>query len=231
MKLNGRVALITGGGSGMGRAMALAFAANGARVAVVDVDELTARTTAETVVSLGGQAMALQCDVSSASPVAATVALASQSLGPISILCSNAGVLDNYAPVLDTSEELWDRIIDVNLKGMYLMALRTPADAPARQWCDYQHSLHRGACRRRGRRCLHSLEAWSDRTDPTDQFRLRITRRPRKCHLSWCRGDRNDEGNSGVRRCRRHGRRPLGSRRATCAARGDREPGAVSCQR
>ena len=122
MKLNGRVALITGGGSGMGRAMALAFAAKGAHVAVVDIDELTARTTADTVVSLGGQAMALQCDVSSASLVAATVALASQSLGPIAILCSNAGVLDNYAPVLDTSEEIWDRILDVNLKGMYLMA-------------------------------------------------------------------------------------------------------------
>lgn len=122
VKLHSQVAMITGGGSGMGRAMSLLFAENGARVAVVDIDEASARQTADSIISFGGYAIALQCDVSSGLSVQSTVALAAQSLGPINILCSNAGVLDNYAPVLDTSEELWDRIIDVNLKGMYLMA-------------------------------------------------------------------------------------------------------------
>ena len=122
MKLVDRVAMITGGGSGMGRAMSLLFAVNGARVAVVDIDEVSARQTADLIVTSGGQAIALQCDVSNANSVEAAVAHATQSLGPINILCSNAGLLDNYATVLDTSEELWDRIIDVNLKGMYLTA-------------------------------------------------------------------------------------------------------------
>lgn len=122
MQLKDRVALITGGGSGMGQAMAKMFAANGAKVAVVDIDEVSANATAEMLVRAGARAIALQCDVSSAASVGAAVTRAGDAFGPIAILCSNAGVLDGYAPVLDTSEDLWDRIIDVNLKGMYLTA-------------------------------------------------------------------------------------------------------------
>ena len=122
MKLKDRVALITGGGSGIGEAMAKIFATKGAKVAVVDLDETSANATADQLVAAGAQAIALQCDVSSAASVATAVTRTGDAFGPIAILCSNAGVLDGYAPVLETSEDLWDRIIDINLKGMYLTA-------------------------------------------------------------------------------------------------------------
>ncbi len=117
-KLDGKVALITGAGSGMGRAMAFAFAGEGARIAAVDVNlDSVKRVVAE----LGGEKhLALAGDVSSGDSVAGFSRTAVETLGQVDILVNNAGILDNYASVTETSEELWDRIIEVNLKGMYL---------------------------------------------------------------------------------------------------------------
>jgi 2-hydroxycyclohexanecarboxyl-CoA dehydrogenase len=97
----------------MGRAIAERLAAEGARVAVTDVDRATAEDTAA---SLGPPACAAQLDVTSPASVASAVEKASGILGPVDVLVNNAG-WDHMAPFLETDPELWDRIIDINLKG------------------------------------------------------------------------------------------------------------------
>ena len=119
-KLAGKTAFITGAGSGMGRAMARRFAAEGARVAATDIDAGRATAIAEEIRSDGGAASAFTIDVADSGSVGAAVDAALAELGRIDILCSNAGILDDYATVLETSEEQWDRVLGINLKGMYL---------------------------------------------------------------------------------------------------------------
>jgi len=121
-KLEGKVALITGAGSGMGRAMAREFSANGAIVVATDVVASRAEETAAAVEQAGGRALGLAIDVADRSSVDATVATALEELGRVDVLCSNAGVLDDYAAVLETDEAAWDRVLGINLKGMYLTA-------------------------------------------------------------------------------------------------------------
>jgi 3-oxoacyl-[acyl-carrier protein] reductase len=118
-KLDGKVALITGAGSGMGRAMCFEFAREGARIVAVDLNLDSVQRVAS---ELGGgdKCLALSGDVSNGKSVADFCGTAVAAAGRVDILVNNAGILDNYAPVTETSEELWDRIINVNLKGMYL---------------------------------------------------------------------------------------------------------------
>jgi 2-hydroxycyclohexanecarboxyl-CoA dehydrogenase len=111
--LQGRVALVTGAGRGMGQAIVERLAAEGARVAVTDVDRASAEATAS---DLGSAACAVQLDVTDPASVAAGVEKTTNVLGPIDVLVNNAG-WDHMAPFLDTGPDLWDRIIDVNLKG------------------------------------------------------------------------------------------------------------------
>jgi 3-oxoacyl-[acyl-carrier protein] reductase len=90
MNLNGRVAVITGGGAGIGRAVALRLAADGARVAVLDIRQETAEQTLKLT---GGEGIALVCDVSDSSAVDATFARIEAELGPVNILVNNAGAI------------------------------------------------------------------------------------------------------------------------------------------
>jgi 2-hydroxycyclohexanecarboxyl-CoA dehydrogenase len=113
--LQGRVALVTGAGRGMGRAIAERLAAEGARVAVTDVDRATAEDTAA---ALGPAATAVHLDVTNPASVAAAVEKVAGVLGPVDVLVNNAG-WDHMAPFLETDPELWDRIIDINLKGTF----------------------------------------------------------------------------------------------------------------
>jgi 3-oxoacyl-[acyl-carrier protein] reductase len=122
-RLDGRVALITGGGSGIGRAMAVEFAARGAEIAACDLDRAGAAETRKLAEAAGApRAIALEADVSRAPDAEQAVAAAHTELGRIDVLCSNAGILDGYASALDTGEELWDRVMDVNLKATWLVS-------------------------------------------------------------------------------------------------------------
>jgi len=116
----GQVALTTGGGGGIGRAACLAFAQAGARVMVVDVDAEAATATANAIRSAGGQAEVLQADVSQASAVQAYVSGTLARFGRIDIFFNNAGIEGVVAPTTDYPEEVFDRVVAVNLKGVFL---------------------------------------------------------------------------------------------------------------
>ena len=120
MRLSNKVALITGAGSGIGRATALLFAREGARVVVADLRAEAGRRTVEEIEARGGEATFVQADVSRASDAEAMVRAATAAYGRLDILHNNAGILGQEAPAHELSEELWDRIIGTNLKGMWL---------------------------------------------------------------------------------------------------------------
>jgi 3-oxoacyl-[acyl-carrier protein] reductase len=121
--LEDRVALITGAASGIGRAMAIEFGARGALIAACDIAAEGAQETCAAAEAAGApRTIALTADVARAAEVEGAVATARDALGGIDILCSNAGILDGYASALDTSDELWDRVIDVNMKATWLLS-------------------------------------------------------------------------------------------------------------
>ena len=115
-QFNDRVVIVTGGGGGIGGAVCAAFAAQGAKVAVFDRDLAAAQTTALTIESGGGTALAVACDITERSMVDAAVAQATETLGPIDVLVNNAG-WDLFVPFLDTEPDDWSRLIDINLVG------------------------------------------------------------------------------------------------------------------
>jgi NAD(P)-dependent dehydrogenase (short-subunit alcohol dehydrogenase family) len=117
-RLQGRVALVTGGASGIGAAIARAFADEGARVVVADLDVAAAKTCAA---GLGPQAMAVGIDVAREATVQDAVALARAAFGAIDILVNSAGII-RKAWVADMTEAVWDLVLDVNLKGTFLCA-------------------------------------------------------------------------------------------------------------
>jgi D-threitol dehydrogenase (NAD+) len=115
--LRNKTALITGGASGIGAAIASAFVAKGARVAVVDLNESAAM---EMAASVGNDSRGFRCDVADPASVAATVDVVVETLGNIDILVNSAGIAI-LAPAEDLELGAWDKTIDVNLKGTFLM--------------------------------------------------------------------------------------------------------------
>lgn len=122
MKLSDRVALVTGAGSGIGQAAALLFASEGARVAVVDIDEAAAKATAQQIERGGGEAIPLRCDVSKAADNQAAVERALARWGRLDIFYANAGVPQWPTQVENVEEATFDRILAVNVKGVFLGA-------------------------------------------------------------------------------------------------------------
>ena len=120
MRFSGKVALVTGGGSGIGRATSLSFAKDGASVCVIDIDSESNLQTVLKITQAGGQAIAIDGDI--AEPTTATNAVGSavKCFGRLDFLFNNAGV-EFISPLMETSVADWDRVMDVNMKGTYMM--------------------------------------------------------------------------------------------------------------
>ena len=120
-QLEGRVALVTGGGSGIGRASAVALAKEGAKLVVADINEAGGRQTAQQIQAMGGEAVAIRVDVSQTADVQDAVETALQTYGRLDCAHNNAGVAyGNRVLTADISEEQWDRMLAINLKGIWL---------------------------------------------------------------------------------------------------------------
>src|SRR5262245_34105615 len=128
ISLNGRLAVVTGAGSGIGRAIAQALAARGANVAAIDLHPDSARETAKLITSAGGRAEAYACDTSAAIQLDGAVTAAVRALGPLEIMVNNAGILDGYFNVDEMDEALWRKVIDIDLTGVFLGSKRAIAE-------------------------------------------------------------------------------------------------------
>jgi NAD(P)-dependent dehydrogenase (short-subunit alcohol dehydrogenase family) len=116
----GKVAFVTGAASGIGRATAVAFASAGATVAVADVSEQGNRETAGRIEDQGGRVLVVRCDVTSGQDIKAALDQTFDAFGRLDIAFNNAGVEQPVGPAAEVSEEEWDRILDINLRGVFL---------------------------------------------------------------------------------------------------------------
>lgn len=120
---DGKVVIVTGGAKGIGRAISLSFAREGANVLCADVDAPAGHETANAANDLPGKLVYINADVGKAGPCQELVARAVETFGGVDILCNNVGIQskESYLPAHELPEEMWDRIIDVNLKSNFLM--------------------------------------------------------------------------------------------------------------
>jgi NAD(P)-dependent dehydrogenase (short-subunit alcohol dehydrogenase family) len=120
MQLTGKVALVTGAGSGIGKSAALTLAQAGARVAVLELLPERAQSVADEIQQAGGDALAVVADVAQAEQVAQAVQKVAHHWGRLDIVFANAGINGVWAPIEELSPEEWDRTLDINLKGTFL---------------------------------------------------------------------------------------------------------------
>lgn len=116
----GKVAFVTGAANGIGRAAALAFAREGASVVVADISEKNNQQTAEMIEELGGRALAVACDVRRNKDIPSALNATIEKFGRLNFAFNNAGIEYAIKPTADVKEEEWDRIIDVDLRGVFL---------------------------------------------------------------------------------------------------------------
>jgi NAD(P)-dependent dehydrogenase (short-subunit alcohol dehydrogenase family) len=116
----GKVAFVTGAGSGIGRATALAFAREGASVVVADVSEQANQQTARMIEELGGRALAVRCDVTRTDDVRGALEKTIETFGRLDVAFNNAGIEYKIQPAAEVTEAEWDRIMDIDLRGVFL---------------------------------------------------------------------------------------------------------------
>jgi 3-oxoacyl-[acyl-carrier protein] reductase len=120
MRLPNRVALITGAASGIGRASAILFAKEGAKVVVADIDETGGRQTVDLIAREGGSAVFVKADVTKAGDVERMIKASVDQFGKLDILFNNAGVGTAFTPLEQVDEALWDRVMAINVKSIFL---------------------------------------------------------------------------------------------------------------
>jgi 2-hydroxycyclohexanecarboxyl-CoA dehydrogenase len=133
MAVPGKVAVVTGGGSGIGRAVSLQLAREGAAIAVWDLNGAAAAETAALITRANGRAIACAGDASSAEGIANLLAHTRRELGPVTILINNAAIT-GMLPFVELTEELWDRMMRINLKGPFLCTQAIIPDMLAAGW-------------------------------------------------------------------------------------------------
>lgn len=120
MRLKDKVAVVTGAGSGIGRAIATLFAEHGAKVIVSDINLAKAEEVVEEIMESDGRAIAVKTDVANAADVKAMIDLAISEYGTLDILVNNAGIMDNFEPAGDVDEMKWEHVFSVNTTGVML---------------------------------------------------------------------------------------------------------------
>jgi 2-hydroxycyclohexanecarboxyl-CoA dehydrogenase len=133
MSLKGKTAVVTGGGSGIGRAVAQRLARDDAAIAIWDLNEQGAAETAALITAAGGTAVALRVDAADAAAIKGAADKTRAALGPITIIVNNAGITGNV-PFLELAVDAWDRMIAVNLKGPYLCTREVLPDMLTAGW-------------------------------------------------------------------------------------------------
>jgi NAD(P)-dependent dehydrogenase (short-subunit alcohol dehydrogenase family) len=128
MRLQGKIGIITGAGSGIGRATALACAREGADIVVFDLNREAAEATVRALQGLGRRALAVAGDVTDEADVERLAEATVREFGRIDLLMNNAGVADQLVPTLEQSVPTWERVLDIHLKGMYLCCRRIGRD-------------------------------------------------------------------------------------------------------
>lgn len=116
-RLKDKVAVVTGAGGGMGRAIAMLFAAEGAKVVVADISAEAAAAVTQEITAAGGTAKAVTANVAKEEDVQSMVDTAVQTFGTLDILVNNAGIMDNFVPAGALTDELWERVFAVNSTG------------------------------------------------------------------------------------------------------------------
>lgn len=120
MRIEGKVAIVTGAASGIGRATAEVFAKQGAKVVVADINLTDAEKVAAGITESGGEAIAVKADVANARDIEAMIALAVSEYETLDILVNNAGIMDNFEPAGDIEDAKWERVFSVNTDGVML---------------------------------------------------------------------------------------------------------------
>jgi 2-hydroxycyclohexanecarboxyl-CoA dehydrogenase len=133
MSLKGKTAVVTGGGSGIGRAVAKRLAADEAAIAVWDLNSAAAAETVKMILDAGGRAIALHVDAADAAAIKAAADKTRAEFGPITIIVNNAG-MTGFVPFMEISLEAWDRMIAVNLKGPFLCTREVLPDMLTAAW-------------------------------------------------------------------------------------------------
>jgi NAD(P)-dependent dehydrogenase (short-subunit alcohol dehydrogenase family) len=134
MLLKGRVAIVTGGAKGIGRATALKFASEGCSVAIADISMKEADATASEILKMKREGIAISCNAADGKQVSDTVKKVVEKFGKIDILVNNAGGLPSTAPVEDMSEEEWDSVVALNLKSAFLFCKYVVPHMKARKY-------------------------------------------------------------------------------------------------
>lgn len=132
-ELKNKVAIITGGRRGMGKAHALALSAQGAKIAVTDIDALQCAPVAQEIISRGGEAICLKMDVLSKNEIEAAFDEVIKHFGRLDILVNNAGIYSSRAAI-DLTEEEWEKTININLRGQFFCAQRAAKEMAKQKW-------------------------------------------------------------------------------------------------
>ena len=131
--LKGKVAVVTGAGSGIGRAIAIRLAEDTAQIGVWDLNGEGAAATVKAITDAGGKAIAITVDCSDKAAISAAAAQTRAAFGPITILVNNAGIAP-FTPFLETDDDLFDKVIRINLRGPWLMTKEIMPDMIAAGW-------------------------------------------------------------------------------------------------